>query len=63
MTLKELQALKYKAEADIRNTMSDFEKTTGLVISEISSERTEVTYSGDAKPAISFITVSLEVKL
>lgn len=63
MELEKVKVLKWRAEMDIANIMSEFEKQTDLKISGINTDRTEILFAGDIKPATYRRYVELEIKL
>ena len=63
MKLEEVKDLKWRAEMDIANIMSEFEKKTDLKILDIRTDRIEILLTGDIKPATYSRCVELEIKL
>lgn len=63
MELEEVKDLKWRAELDIANIMSEFEKKTDLKISDIRTDRIEILLPGDIEPATYSRCVELEIKL
>lgn len=63
MELEEVKGLKWRAELDIANIMSEFEKKTDLKISDIRTDRIEILLPGYIEPATYGRCVELEIKL